>query len=185
MNINDILLLPEPKTPNMNYKPIVYCMPPKRVVICQDKILKNNPNPNQNDSISTSFPIVQNNGLLGKKLDFYEIKSTNEALVSVNDKCSRKHPLKTNRVSRITLEERKRIKKRIGNFDQNKSQAWKYLSLVYGPQIKQDELFTIAEFVSTQLQICIDRDAKRRKSILIKWFDENWTQIAPLFQLYR
>jgi hypothetical protein len=25
----------------------------------------------------------------------------------------------------------------------------------------------------------LDHDAKRRKTVLIKWFEENWTAIAP------
>jgi hypothetical protein len=48
--------------------------------------------------------------------------------------------------------------------------------------LKQEELVSIAELVAQRLRIKLDRDARRRKTVMIKWFDENWQFILPILR---
>jgi hypothetical protein len=77
-------------------------------------------------------------------------------------------------------EEIARIRKRIEGFNWKRSPAWRYLSLAYGPTLSQDELISIAELISPRVSIKLDRDARRRKCVMIKWFEEHWALIQPL-----
>jgi hypothetical protein len=76
--------------------------------------------------------------------------------------------------------ERERIQRRIGDFDWKESGTWAYLSWMFGPKLNQAELISIGELVAVPLRITLDRDARRRKAVMIKWFEENWVQIQPL-----
>jgi hypothetical protein len=57
------------------------------------------------------------------------------------------------------------------------------MSCIYGQKLKQDELVSIADLCAEKLQIKLDRDARRRKIVVIKWFEENWAAIQPLIHL--
>jgi hypothetical protein len=37
--------------------------------------------------------------------------------------------------------------------------------------------------VASSLKIKLDRDARRRKVVILKWFDENWAEIEPVLPL--
>jgi hypothetical protein len=74
-------------------------------------------------------------------------------------------------------EERERVQRRIEGFDWQKSPAWLHLCCMYGPKLKQDELVSIADVLAKKLEIKLDRDARRRKVVMIKWFEENWIRI--------
>jgi hypothetical protein len=52
--------------------------------------------------------------------------------------------------------------------------------MIFGPDLKQEELVSIAELIAKRLDIRLDRDARRRKIVMVKWFDENWTAVEPL-----
>lgn len=189
MNINDILLPSVPKRTDFIYPPESYCLAPKSIVICHDKILRFNKTDKKDFGIISDTSIIQSNQSLNNYLDIGNAKSRDDEKavsdLSRKNKGKKKNTMKEATISRIAIEEKKRIRKRIANFDQNKSEAWKVLSIMYGDQIRQDELISIAEFVSAELNLYIDRDAKRRKCILIKWFDENWSKIGPLFQIFK
>lgn len=176
MDLCDILIHPGQNEPSFDYAVSANYFPPKRIVICQDKILRFNKVENQNANIHSSFQIASNND---------QIKVTNNDLLidepSTIPKLYHHRSNKSAQVSKSAIDERKRIRKRIANFDQRKSQAWKYLTLMYGPQIKHEKLINLAEYAASYLKIYIDRDARRRKCVLIKWFDENWNKIGPLF----
>jgi hypothetical protein len=43
-----------------------------------------------------------------------------------------------------------------------------------------EELISIGHLVAARVGIRPDRDARRRKSVMLKWFEENWTVIEPL-----
>jgi hypothetical protein len=77
-------------------------------------------------------------------------------------------------------EERKRIQRRIGGFRWRSSHAWHYLSILFGPQVSQEELLSIAVILAAQLNLRLDRDARRRKVVMIKWFQENWIRLEPV-----
>jgi predicted oxidoreductase len=51
---------------------------------------------------------------------------------------------------------------------------------MYGPKLSHDELVSIGALAANALQIKLDRDARRRKPVMIKWFEEHWIQIQPI-----
>lgn len=73
--------------------------------------------------------------------------------------------------------ERRRIESRLNGFNPKDNRAWKAITEQFGVQIKQPELLSIATLVAENANIKLDRDAKRRKTVLIKWFDEHWDVI--------
>ena len=73
--------------------------------------------------------------------------------------------------------ERHRIDERIRNFEYERSEAWAELRRRGWDQLSQAELLSIAQLLGKKLGIELDREAKRRKSILVKWFDENLTAL--------
>lgn len=77
-------------------------------------------------------------------------------------------------------EERERVQRRIEGFDWPKSPVWLHLCCLYGPKLKQDELVSIADIIVKKLEIKLDRDARRRKVVMIKWFEENWIRIRQI-----
>ncbi|EAX98890.1 hypothetical protein TVAG_210840 [Trichomonas vaginalis G3] len=79
-------------------------------------------------------------------------------------------------------QEKDRIKGRLTGFDTKNNIAWHEITSRFGENVKQQELLSIANVLSLNANIKLDRDAKRRKSVLIKWFNENWTVLAPFLQ---
>jgi hypothetical protein len=75
--------------------------------------------------------------------------------------------------------EKKRIASRLDGFSPKETPAWREITRRFGPNIKQPELVSIASVLAQGTNIRLDRDAKRRKAVLIKWFEENWAAIAP------
>lgn len=80
----------------------------------------------------------------------------------------------------LISEERERVQKRVDGFKWKRSTAWKRLTASYGPHLKHEELLSIADLVAKKLDIRLDRDARRRKIVLVKWFEENWGAVEPL-----
>lgn len=76
-------------------------------------------------------------------------------------------------------QERQRIAARLGTFNAKDNEPWKEITQRFGANIKQPELLSIANVLSQSANVKLDRDAKRRKKVLIKWFDENWDAIKP------
>jgi hypothetical protein len=81
------------------------------------------------------------------------------------------------------LGELDRIQRRLDGFNWPKSRAWAHLSCQFGPRLNQEELVSIAELVGNYLGIRLDRDARRRKIVMIKWFEEHWTAIQPILRI--
>lgn len=78
-----------------------------------------------------------------------------------------------------TNREKERISDRLHGFDPKDNIAWKEITQRFGTNIKQPELLSIAEVLANYANVKLDRDAKRRKTVLIKWFSENWSLISP------
>jgi hypothetical protein len=53
------------------------------------------------------------------------------------------------------------------------SPAWLRLKRHYEPKLIHEELVSIGSFLAERLDIRLDRDARRRKIVMIKWFEEN------------
>ncbi|EAX97547.1 hypothetical protein TVAG_006780 [Trichomonas vaginalis G3] len=75
--------------------------------------------------------------------------------------------------------EKERIAERLGSFNPKDNAVWHEITQRFGANIKQPELLSIANVLAQNASIKLDRDAKRRKSVLIKWFEENWNAIQP------
>lgn len=78
-----------------------------------------------------------------------------------------------------TLYDRKRAYERLGSFKWKESNEWKELTMIFGQELNLTQLLEIAKGISEITGVIIDRDAKRRKCILVKWFNENWITISP------
>jgi hypothetical protein len=88
-------------------------------------------------------------------------------------------PLRASQSSPPPSGELARIQARLKGFDWEKSQSWAYFEGHYGPRISHGELLSIADLIATRTGIFPDRDARRRKSVLLKWFDDNWSRVVP------
>lgn len=80
--------------------------------------------------------------------------------------------------------ELQRISNRLMGFDYENSIPWMVFTLKLGPHPTHADLLDVARSVSRELGFRLDRDAKRRKIVLIKWFDEHWATIAPYIDYY-
>jgi hypothetical protein len=75
--------------------------------------------------------------------------------------------------------EKRRIASRLSGFNPKETPVWQEITRRFGPNVKQPELVSIASVLAQSANIRLDRDAKRRKSVLIKWFQENWDNVPP------
>ena len=77
--------------------------------------------------------------------------------------------------------DRMKVKVRLNGFDTQNSQAFNYLFQHCHRELKHFELFQLAEYLSMNYpELRVDREAKRRKSILLKWYEEHFTILKPL-----
>ena len=74
------------------------------------------------------------------------------------------------------------VREKLTNFDPKSCKAWINLTAKYGAKISQNQLLSMAEIVSTQLHLGLFREYKRRKEMLIKWFDENFDIVWPYIE---
>lgn len=72
-----------------------------------------------------------------------------------------------------------RIAVRLQGFNPKDNFVTKEITRRFGANLKQGELINIAQVIADTAQIKLDRDAKRRKNVLLKWFEEHWAQITP------
>lgn len=79
--------------------------------------------------------------------------------------------------------ERKRVDARLNGFIYKESAAWRVITERYGDNLNQNELLSLAEVIAAQLNLKVDREAKRRKEVLIKWYDEHLEKIKSLLPL--
>jgi hypothetical protein len=63
--------------------------------------------------------------------------------------------------------------------------AWRDICSRFGPGLTHSELLCVAEVVAYNLNLTVDREAKRRKSCLVRWFDANLAQINPFLSRLR
>ena len=59
------------------------------------------------------------------------------------------------------------------------SPIWKEITRRFGVNVKHAELVSIASVLANSANIRLDREAKRRKTVLVKWFEENFSAIQP------
>ena len=76
--------------------------------------------------------------------------------------------------------ERKRVEDRLNGFNMRTSPAWREICRRFGPSLNQTELLSLAQIIAGQLGLKVDREAKRRKEVLIKWYDENLKAVMEI-----
>ena len=76
--------------------------------------------------------------------------------------------------------DRIKVQTRLNGFDSENSIAYKYLREISEHDFKHFELLKLAKYLAKRHPcLKIDREAKRRKSVLIKWYDENFDVLKP------
>lgn len=74
------------------------------------------------------------------------------------------------------------VRSKLAGFEPKNSLAWSKLTSRFGPKLNQNKLLSLAEVVSNHLNIELYREYKRRKEMLIKWFDENLDIVWPFIE---
>jgi hypothetical protein len=87
----------------------------------------------------------------------------------------------TSAASSSVQQEREIISQRVGSFSTRESRPWKYLQGRGLDQLSSKELLGIAHVLAKETNLQIDREARRRKGMLVKWMDDNWDVIFPVF----
>lgn len=81
--------------------------------------------------------------------------------------------------------ERYRVIRRLGKFDYKKCSTYKKLMEIFGAKRSKQELLSLAICLCVKIpSLKLDREAKRRKSVLIKWFHDNFDIIEPQLKYY-
>ena len=81
--------------------------------------------------------------------------------------------------------EKERIKQKLAGFDPQTSLAVLYIHQQFGNDISHAKLTELARFASEQAHVMLDRDSKRRKSMLLKWFHDNWLKLSQYVQSFK
>lgn len=79
------------------------------------------------------------------------------------------------------IREQDRLRDRLQEFNYKNSAAWQELSRRQWAERSQKELVSIAQVIAKHCNINLDRESKRRKEVLIKWFDDHLQEILPSF----
>ncbi|OHS94985.1 hypothetical protein TRFO_38795 [Tritrichomonas foetus] len=75
--------------------------------------------------------------------------------------------------------ERERIKMIIRDFNYKQSKAWHSFEQIKWDKMNHKELVCIAQVLEKELNVVLDRESKRRKEVLVNWFDRNWEVLQP------
>lgn len=77
--------------------------------------------------------------------------------------------------------ERLIVERQVDGFDPENTIAWKTIQLKFSTGIRHPELLSIAYILEKIGHLPkITRTCRRSYVVLIKWFNENWTEIEPL-----
>jgi hypothetical protein len=75
--------------------------------------------------------------------------------------------------------DRDKANQRLGSFDWRKSQELEELYRRCGCEMNHNDLLVVAKVAADRAGLVVDRDAKRRKSVLVRWFHDNWHELLP------
>jgi hypothetical protein len=78
-----------------------------------------------------------------------------------------------------------RVASRLGRFEWKTSHVWAEIKDHFGRSISLADLKDLTKYLGEDAGLAPDRDAKRRKSVLVKWLDENWSHLSPFLANYR
>jgi hypothetical protein len=74
----------------------------------------------------------------------------------------------------------------LGDFRPEKSRAIKFLEkMAPNVSLTRDSLIMLGEMCSAITKIDFPRNSKRRRSLIIKWFDDHLADVQPLAHLLR
>ena len=71
-------------------------------------------------------------------------------------------------------------KKKKDSFNYKDTEAYQMIIDKFGNNVRQQELIQIACCLSKKIGVKVERDSKRRKDLLFKWFQENIDKISPI-----
>jgi len=71
---------------------------------------------------------------------------------------------------------------RLRGFVGSESAAWGFIKSFFGPHVTTEQLRRIAEICEHHLDLHLDREALRLRSVLVKWFAENLEAIQPFVE---
>jgi hypothetical protein len=74
------------------------------------------------------------------------------------------------------------IAEKRARFDATTCRAWALLTSKFGTKITQEELLSLAQVLAHELDLDLSREYKRRKELLVKWYDENIETIWPFVE---
>ena len=90
-------------------------------------------------------------------------------------------PIKTTTNDQLQIE-KLLIMNRMKDFDPNKGRVNDMFMNMFGYVPTREQLLSLARVVSIYLHLQLDREAFRRKEVLIKWYDEHYETVFPFIQ---
>jgi hypothetical protein len=87
--------------------------------------------------------------------------------------------------SLVLLQEREIIADRVRDFCCDDSRPWKFFVERGWHQLSMKEYVGIGQVLACEANLEIDREAKRKKPVLLKWMDDNWDTLSPLLMHLR
>lgn len=128
-------------------------------------------NENLNQSIAKILDIVSQS-------DLHKILDLNQALENLFGDLKQEARQRKPEPDQNNREQTKKHQKE--KYDYKSSRAFRELTEHYFyPSIRQNELVSIAIAVANACDLHVERDAKRRKDLLIQWFEKHWETIEP------
>jgi hypothetical protein len=79
--------------------------------------------------------------------------------------------------SEALQQERSLLEAQLRNFDLGSSPPYQLFQAKGWNSMKFPEMVSVCEVLSKESHVQMDREAKRRKTVLFKWLSDNWTQL--------
>jgi hypothetical protein len=78
--------------------------------------------------------------------------------------------------------EQKWLRDEMKGFEPFESEAWRFLTQLYGQKISKEEIISLGQVTATELKIELVREYKRRKETMIKWFQNHIDHVQPFLR---
>jgi hypothetical protein len=80
------------------------------------------------------------------------------------------------------LREQEWLKQELEGFKWATSPPWQYLKDRHGDRVSKQEIISLGQVCSAELEIKLVREYKRRKQTMLKWFSNHWDSILPFLE---
>jgi hypothetical protein len=77
------------------------------------------------------------------------------------------------------ISEKEWVRQQLQGFEPLESAPWEFIVARCRGGISKNELVSLGQVCSVQLHITLYREYKRRKSVMLKWFNDHWDTIYP------